>query len=70
VDGTVSREFVLRILVEGGVSVAQQKDSDVGMIVLAKGDILDVRVIPDPVSRPMIHRFSREFGIAIHLFYA
>ena len=69
-DGTVAREYVLRILGEGGVTISPQKDSKTGELVLAKNGYLDVRCIPDPVSRRMVHRFSRTFGIAIHLFYS
>ena len=59
---------MIRILTEGKVSVAQQKRLSTGAMVLAKDDVLEVRVLPDPVSRRMIQRFSKKFHIPFHLF--
>jgi hypothetical protein len=67
--GVVSREFLIRILKEHGVTVAAQKDSSVGHLVIAKGDTLEVRVIPDMVCRQMVRAFSMKFNIPMHLFY-
>jgi hypothetical protein len=68
-DGVVGREFVLHVLADEKVTISQQKGSPQGTLVLAKDGVLDVRIIPDPVSRRMIRTFSRKFDIAIHLFY-
>ena len=68
-DGTVGREFLLRVLTEGRVSVTQQKESESGTLVLAKDGILDVRVFEERVGRRIVHTLARKFDIPIHLFY-
>ena len=69
-DGTVSREYAIRILTDSGVSVSPQKGSNNDELVLAKSGYLEVRVLPDPISRKMIHYLSRKFEVSIHLFYS
>lgn len=68
-DGTVPRDYVIRILQESGVSVSPQKGASNGEMVLAKGDVLEVRSLPNPISRKMTHYLARKFDVAIHLFY-
>jgi hypothetical protein len=70
IDGTVAREYVIRILAENGVSVLPQKGSKNGELVFAKGSVLEVRTLPNPVSRRTVHYLSRKFETAIHLFYS
>jgi len=67
IDGTVGREYVLRILQENGVSVAPNSES--GELVLTKDNIIDSRKLPEIVGRRLVHYLSRRFKVHIHLFY-
>jgi len=68
-DGIVLREFLIRVLIENGVTVTPHQGSTTGHLVLGKGDVLDVRQIPEEVHRRMVHALARKFDIAKHLFY-
>lgn len=68
-DGVVGREFLIRVLIDNGVTVSPQKGSILGHLVIAKGTVLEVRVIPEIVCRQMVRAFSIKFEVPIHLFY-
>jgi hypothetical protein len=65
-DGTVLREVALAVLKASDVSVSK----DGQHVTLARGGVVEAHMLPDRVARNMLHRFSRRFGIEIHLFYA
>ncbi len=67
--GAVSREYAIRTLTENGVSVSQQKGSNNGELVIAKGEVLEVRSLEDSINRKMVRNLSRKFEVPIHLFY-
>jgi hypothetical protein len=66
-DGDVRCETVIQVLQAHGVSVSRQKDSD--MVIIAKGDVVDVRRLDSLVGRRMLHYLQRKFDIPIHHFY-
>lgn len=69
-DGTVSREAALRVLIENGVKVDQEKDGPPGMLVLNKDNVVvEARPIPDRLVKKTVRYFARKFDIPIHKFY-
>lgn len=66
-DGDVERETVIRVLRACGVAVSQQVGID--LIILEKADNIEVHRLDLAVSRRMLQRFSRRFGVPIHYFY-
>ena len=51
--GIIQREIVIHVLRAHGVGVIAQQDSLPDMLVLAKGDILEARRIPEWVGRQL-----------------
>ena len=69
IENAVDRETVLEVLAGEGVSVSYQAGGEPGMLVLAKGDALEVRRIPEVVRKNLLHRLARRFDFPIANFY-
>jgi hypothetical protein len=67
--GEVDRETVIAVLRANQVDVHGQEDGPAGMLVIAKGELIEARQLPKSVSRKMVHYLSRKFSVPIHLFY-
>ena len=39
------------------------------MTVFAKGEIIDVRRMPEEFSRRLVNQLARKFGIPVHIFW-
>lgn len=52
-----------------GVDVSFQEGGESNMMILAKGDILEVRRIPERVKKKSLHYLSRTFDIPIYIFF-
>jgi len=66
-DSAVSRKVVLAALRAKGVDIAQEEG--VGNYTLVKGDRIESVNIPKEVSKRMLQRFQRVYGVPIHWFY-
>jgi hypothetical protein len=67
--GKVCKKTVIEVLRCHGVDVSPQEDSDDGTMILAKGDVLETRVIPDEVGKKLLHYLERTFQVPIYHFY-
>jgi hypothetical protein len=67
--GKVCKKTVLEVLQAHGVGVSKQEGATDGTMVLAKGEILETRVIPDEVGKKLLHYFERRFKVPLHHFY-
>ncbi len=70
-DGAVSRAEVIRVLRKHGVRVTDASAShgaDKYIIESASGEI-EVQTLEADVSKRMLQRFQRTYGVAIHTFY-
>jgi len=67
--GEVIRETVIDVLRAHHVEVSPQSDSPDGMMILAKGDKLESRIIPKRASKKLLQYFARTYNVPIHLFY-
>ena len=67
--GILKREIAIYVLRAHGVGVIAQQDSLPDMLVLAKGDVLEARRLPEYLGRQLIHYLARKFDIPIHHFY-
>lgn len=69
IEGAVGRDTVIRVLREHGVSISQQQDGPPGMLVLAKGDVLEARRLPTVCRKNLLRRLERKFNIQLAIFY-
>lgn len=67
--GNVVRSVVIDALRAHGVEVSEQQDGDPGMMLLVKGDLMEVREIPERASKKLLQYLSRTYAIPIHHFY-
>ena len=67
--GKVCKKTVIDVLRAHGVDVSMQDGAGDGTMILAKGDYLETRVIPDDVGKKLLHYFERHFGVPLHHFY-
>ncbi|MGA2991950.1 MAG: hypothetical protein ABSD88_15860 [Candidatus Korobacteraceae bacterium] len=67
--GDVAKSVVIEVLRAHGVEVSEQQDGEPGMMLLVKGDLLEVRDIPERASKRLLQYFSRTYKIPIHHFY-
>lgn len=69
-DGEVPLRIVELVLQAHGVSVSRGRlDGLESTTTMARDDIVVATVLPDPVSRRMLHFLKRKFNIPIHHFY-
>ena len=66
--GRVCKKTVIEVLRAHGVDVSVQGSTD-GTMILAKGEVLETRVIPDEVGKKLLHYFERTFNVPLHHFY-
>ncbi len=64
-DDEVATELVIRVLQRNEVAVTQ----DGNTYTLSKGEVIEVQILNECCSRRMLQRFSRKFGIGIHLLF-
>ncbi len=67
--GEVARAIVIRVMRSHGVTVTSQEDGPEGMMILAKGDKLEAKKIPQKCGRKLLHYLSRNYGVPVHIFY-
>lgn len=67
--GRVCKKTVLEVLHAHRVGVSPQEGATDGTMTLAKGDILETRVVPDDVGKKLLQYFARRFKVPIHHFY-
>ena len=67
-DG-VSKNDVLTVLRACQVDVYAQDDGEEEMTVFAKGEVIDVRRMPEEFSRRLVNQLGRKFGIPVHFFW-
>jgi hypothetical protein len=67
--GEISFADAIKVLEKNNVSVSKEENGSADMYVLAKGDVVKVERLTDPVSRKMVHYLARIFDIGVHEFY-
>ena len=67
--GKVYKKTVVDVLRAHGVGVSMQDGATDGSMVLAKGEVVETRIIPDEVGKKLLHYFERRFEVPLHHFY-
>ena len=67
--GEISFADAIAVMEKNGVSVSKEENGTADMYVLAKGEIVKVERLTDPISRRMVHYLARTFNIGVHEFY-
>ena len=67
-SGKVRRETVIDVLRRHGVAVyPRETGSDI--LILCKGDVIEVLLLPPVVERRLLHYLQRKFDVPIHHFF-
>ena len=61
--GEVARDVAIMVLRANGVDVSQQADGPQGTLVLAKGDVVEARPLPDRLGRQLLHKNALKHGL-------
>ena len=67
--GAVKRDIVIMVLRAHGVDISQQESGPGGMLVLAKDELVEARILPDDVGRRLLQYLQRKFRVPVHHFY-
>lgn len=68
-SGTVPQTTVLDVLRSHQVSVHDVVVNDADGVILSGVGVVEVQMLPEPVSRRLIQRLSAKFRIPIEFFY-